>query len=394
MVTQEGVPNLYFSDIFRMTIAVNTRLLLNGRLDGMGTFMHETLRRMTSQHPEHRFVFFFDRPHNPAFVYHSNVTPVQLFPPTRHPLLWWWWFEQVVPQALQKAGADIFLSPDGHLSLRTSVPSLPVIHDINFEHYPQDLPFAYRTYYRRYFPRFARKASRIATVSAFSRDDIAKTYGIDPSRIDVVGNAAGTGYQPLDATASAAVRTAVTGGAPYFLSVSTLHKRKNVTNTIQAFNRFKSGTGSPLHMVFAGSKKWWTPDMEEAVNSSPYRNHLHFPGRVPQRQLEEMTAAAFAAVYTSTFEGFGIPLLEAMQCGVPVITSNVTALPETAGDAALLCDPFSIESMAGAMQRLASDAALRTSLIEAGRARAKEFSWDQTTQRLWDSINRAVQHPC
>src|SRR5262245_45663483 len=100
-----------------MIIAVNTRMLLKGRLDGIGTFSCETLRRMTLQHPEHRFVFFFDRPYDASFIFGSNVTPVRLFPPARHPLLWLWWFEWSVPRALRECGADVFLSPDGHLSL-------------------------------------------------------------------------------------------------------------------------------------------------------------------------------------------------------------------------------------------------------------------------------------
>src|SRR5262245_6511853 len=157
-----------------MNIAVNTRMLLKGRLDGIGTFSYETLKRITAQHPEHRFIFLFDRPYDPSFVFGSNVTPLNLFPPARHPLLYTWWFEYSVPKALRNIQADVFLSPDGFLSTRTGVPTLAVIHDINFEHYPKDMPGAYRNYYRTWFPRFARKATRIATVSEFSKKDLCK----------------------------------------------------------------------------------------------------------------------------------------------------------------------------------------------------------------------------
>ena len=373
-----------------MMIAVNTRMLLKGRLDGIGTFAHETLQRITTRHPEHRFAFFFDRPYDASFVYGSNVTPHVLFPPARHPLLWWWWFERSVPAALRKSGADLFLSPDGFLPLRSSVPALAVIHDINFEHYPADLPLVYRKYYCRYFPRFAAKSTRIATVSDFTRDDLVKTYKADTSRIDVVGNAAGEQFLPLPPGEVQKVRQKITGGEPYFLFVSTLLKRKNIANTIRAFDRFKEATGSPLRFVFAGHRKWWSGDMEEAYSSSPYRQHIVFTGRVPGEELRLLTASAFASVYLSVFEGFGIPVLEAMQCGVPVITSNVSALPEVAGGAALLCDPFSVDSMSEAMMRVHSDEMLRRRLSEEGLLRAARYSWDTTADYLWQSIEKTA----
>ena len=158
----------------------------------------------------------------------------------------------------------------------------------------------------------------------------------------------------------------------------------------------KASTGSPVKMVFAGNRKWWTGDMEDAVSQSPYRNDLIFTGRIPLKSLQDYTAAAFAAVYASAFEGFGIPVLEAMQSGVPVITSNVSALPEVAGGAALLCDPQSVESLATAMQRMAGDATLRKTLVDAGIARAGQFSWDKTARLLWASVERTAQTtpPC
>jgi len=369
-----------------MIIAVNTRMLLKDRMDGIGHFSYEVLRRLTQQQPGHQFVFLFDRPYDTEFIFGRNIVPVVAFPPARHPLLWYWWFEVSLPKILRRYKPDLFLSPDGHLPLKDPTPSLAVIHDINFEHYPLDLPYAFREYYTRYFPRFAKKASRIATVSEFSKKDISVRYKISPEKIDVVYNGANENFKPVSPEHAKKVRLQLTEGHPYFLFVSSLHKRKNVTNLLKAFDQYKKASDSPMRFVFAGSKRWWTPDMENAYRSMEYRHHVIFAGRVTDQQLYDYTASAFAAVYVSNFEGFGIPVVEAMQCRVPVITSNITALPEIAGGAALLADPFSVASIAGAMTQLAKDESLRKNLVEAGAERAKHFGWNKTAQLLWESL--------
>jgi len=369
-----------------MLIAVNTRMLLRNKMEGIGYFSYETLKRMVERHTDHRFIFLFDRPYAQEFVFGDHVTPVVTFPPARHPLLWYWWFEYSVPAVLKRYRPDVFLSPDGYLSLKNSTPSLAVIHDINFEHYPHDLPFAFRTYYKHYFPRFAKKADRIATVSEFSKKDLSVHYGISGDKIDVVYNGANEHFRPVNEEQAAATRKQLTGGHPYFLFVSSLHKRKNITNLLRAFDRFKKRNDTAMRFVLAGSKRWWTQEMETAYRSMEHRDAVIFTGRVSEEQLVAYTAAAYAAVYVSNFEGFGIPIVEAMQCRVPVITSNISAMPEIAGGAALLADPFSVDSIEEAMRRMAKDEALRNNLAAAGERRARDFGWDKTAGLLWESI--------
>ncbi len=157
-----------------MRIVVNTRLLLKDRLDGIGWFTYETMKRITESHSGHEFIFLFDRPYDREFVFAENVKPVVIGPPARHPVLWYLWFERSVMRALKKEEADVFVSPDGYLPLKSNVPSVSVIHDINFLHRPGDLPFSSRWYYNHYFPKFAAKASMIGTVSEYSKADICR----------------------------------------------------------------------------------------------------------------------------------------------------------------------------------------------------------------------------
>ncbi|HTB33077.1 MAG TPA: glycosyltransferase, partial [Bacteroidia bacterium] len=206
-----------------MKIAVNTRLLLKNKMEGIGVHAYNVLKRITVNHPEHQFLFMFDREFDEKFIFSSNVTPVVLFPQARHPLLYYWWFEHSVARTLKKVEPDIFYSPDGFLSLNTEVRSIPVIHDLNYEHYPKDLPRWASWHYRHFFPMFAGKARRIITVSEFSKQDIVQHYHVHADKIDVVYNAAHDHYKKSGESEQKAIRDKYTNGREFFLYVSALH---------------------------------------------------------------------------------------------------------------------------------------------------------------------------
>jgi len=373
-----------------LRIAVNTRLLLHGKLEGIGWFTYENLKRITVSHPEHEFYFIFDRPCHEEFIFSSNVKPIIIGPQARHPVLYFIWFELSVRYILKKIKADLFLSPDGYLSLSSKVPSVVVFHDLNFEHYPADLPGAERWYYRTFFNRYARKARRIATVSEFSRADIVKQYGIDPALIDVVYNGANEYYTPIDAETKNATRTRHTGGRPYFLFVGALHPRKNLVNLFRAFDIFKETDTSDSVLIIAGAKKWWTGEIENVYKEMKFSHCVVFAGRLETAEMRNVLGSATALTYVSYFEGFGIPIVEAFRCGTPVITSNVTSMPEIAGKAALLVDPFNPNDIAAAMSSIATDQSLRQQLISAGFERAEVFTWDKSAKRLWQTIEKVM----
>ncbi len=373
-----------------MRIAVNTRLLLKDKLEGIGVFSLETLQRITRQHPEHQFIFFFDRDYDPEFIFSGNITPVKLFPQARHPLLFYWWFEYAVARALKKFKADLFLSPDGYIPLSSPVTSVAVIHDLNFEHHPENLPFAARNYYRYFFPKFARRADRIATVSAFSKQDIMTHYGIPAEKIDVVYNGAGDKFRPLDLNEKQAVRIKYSGGAEYFVFVGSLQPRKNIARLLEAYEQFREAEGKEIKLLLAGEKRWWTSEMESVYEHMHYRKDVVFTGRLPAAEVAGVLGAASVLIYVPCFEGFGIPILEAMACDVPVITSGITSMPEVAGDAALYADPFSASSITAALHKLVSDEKLRETLVSKGRLRRAHFSWQKTSDALWNCLMKAA----
>ena len=374
-----------------LKIAVNTRLLLKDKLEGIGWFTAESLSRITKQHPEHEFIFLFDRPFDASFIFSSNITPLVIPPAARHPFLYYIWYEYMLPGALQKSGADLFLSPDGLLSLSTNVPSVVVIHDLNFEHYPQDLRWLLSKYYRYYLPRFAAHAARIATVSEFSRNDICSLYNISEEKIDVVYNGAGEQFIPLSKPEQALVKAQFSGGNDYFLYVGALHPRKNLTNLFKAFDHFKESDNNGMKLLVVGARYWWTDSIKNTYENLRYREDVLFTGRLSSADLRKVMASAFALTYVSYFEGFGIPLVEAFYCDTPVITSNITSMPEVAGDAAILVDPFNHLSISDAMLKLVKDPALRNQLIEKGRLRRTSFSWQKTSEKLWATCEKVIE---
>lgn len=377
-----------------MRIAVNTRLLLKDKLDGIGRFSQEILQRVVLNHPEHQFYFLFDRPFHPSFVFASNVTPIVLGPQARHPFLFILWFEFSVRKWLDKNKPDLFLSPDGYLSLSTMARSLAVIHDLNFEHYPADLPWLVRKYYRYFFPKFARKAHRIATVSQFSANDISRTYHVDPSRIDVVYNGVNTLFTPATKPEIKKFKELYTSGEPYFVTVGSIHPRKNVVRTIQAFTWFRRKF--PEHktkLILIGDTYWWNNEMKKTLDGTEFKDDIIFAGRLDDGAMNIAISGALALLYISYFEGFGIPMIEAMRCGTPVLGANVTAIPEIAGKAAFYVDPFSVEDISYGLLRLATDPQERERLRKLGIEQAKLYSWDESARLLWNSIENAVNNP-
>jgi len=373
-----------------MIIAVNTRLLLKDRLEGIGWFSYETLKRITNQHPEHTFLFLFDRPYDPMFIFSENIIPLVIAPQTRHPLLWYTWFEWSLPRILKKHRASLFFSPDGYMPLHLKVPSIIAIHDINFHHRPGDLPPSSRYYYRKYFPKFASHSDRILTVSEYSRKDIVESYGISPDKIDVVYNGVNQVFSPLGQNAVSRVRKKYTGGLPYFVFVGSFHPRKNLARLMQAFDLFRNQCPEEYKLVIVGEKMFMTGNIDKTYAKLKHKRDIVFTGRLPPEKLHDVMGASFGLTFVPLFEGFGIPLLEAMNCDIPILTSNVTSLPEIAGKSAIYCDPLDIRDISKGMLSLATQPDLQKALVSEGKIRRESFSWDLTADKVWKSLFKII----
>lgn len=373
-----------------MRIAVNTRLLFNEKLEGVALFNHEVVRRIVEQHPEDEFIFFFDRKFDPKYKYGPNVETVVLFPPARHPFLFIWWFEWAVANALHKWKADVFLSVDNFLSLRTSVPTVLVTHDLAHAHFPNWNTLLQRKYYQFFAPKFNRRAKRIVAVSEYTKLDLVTRYGISNGKISVACNGCREIFQPLNKDEIKQVRDEFAEGQPYFFYVGAVHPRKNIHRLIYAFDHFKKQSQSPLKLLIAGRFAWQAGKVKKAFDEVESQPDIHFLGFVNDNELARLTAGALACTYVSLFEGFGIPILEAMHCEVPVITSNTSSMPEVTGEAGLLVDPESVKSIAEAMHQIWQEEHLRSKLAKQGRRQRQKFTWQKAVEVVYQNLKTAA----
>lgn len=369
-----------------MLIAVNTRFLIKDKLEGIGWFTYETMKRLTRDHPEHRFLFLFDREPDPEFLFSDNITPVKVWPPARHPYLWKYWFDQALPRVFRKYKPDLFISTDGFLSLNTHIPTLLVIHDLGFEHYPEHTPGIVSKYYRKFTPIYARKATRIVTVSEFSKRDIIQQYHIDPDKIDVAYNGAHEQYVQLPEPEKTQLRQQYTEGKPYFLYVGSVHPRKNVQNLLLAYDALRRDNTCDHKLLIVGRMAWKTEETRQVYENMQFKHDVVFAGHLQLEELTRVMASADAFVYPSLFEGFGIPVVEARYCGVPVITSNQSSLPEVGGPNAIYFDPQQPEAITAAMQQFLAERTVRIARAQADVQVRAKFNWDASAENIYRAI--------
>ena len=375
-----------------MKIAVNTRLLLKDKLEGIGWFSYETLKYITNNHPEHTFYFIFDRPYDKSFIFSNNIVPIVAGPPTRHPFLWYYWMEFTIPHILKIINADIFLSTDGFLSLKSKISQVCVIHDINFVHNPQQLPFWVRKFYNRYFIKYAHKAKHLGTVSEFSKKDISKMFDISPNKITVCYNGANSAYTPIKESEKKIIKNEYTFDQDYFVFVGALNPRKNVPGLLKSFEIFKKLGNYKQKLVIVGSAMHLTDEIDSYLNTMHYKDDVIFTGRLSVDKLHKILASSIALVFIPFFEGFGIPLVEAMYAETAIISGNSSSLPEVVGNAALISDSNDHNLVANHMQTLVENSELRKSLIEKGKIQRQKFSWEKSGERLWECIQKGIEN--
>ena len=366
-----------------MRIAVNTRLLIKNKLDGIGRYSFEVLKRIVESHPDIEFHFIFDRPYSTDFIFSKNIKPHVLRPSTRHPFLWYLWFEVQLPRLINKIKPNIFFSPDGFMSTKLKhIPTIITIHDINFEHRPKDLNWLHSIYYRKYFRQYAKESKHIITVSEFSKKDIIKNYHVSSDKITVAYNGVGSNFLPLEGTKQKIIKKKYSNNNDFFLFIGSLHKRKNIKNLLSAFDIYRSKNGKNKLLII-GKKKWWDRQTENIYQNMRFKEEVIFLGQINDELMVDILGSSKGLCFVSLFEGFGLPIIEAMKCNVPVITSNTSAMPEIAEDAALIVNPHDVNQISDAMYQLDNDSKLSKKLILQGRKKIHKFKWDNTANVIY-----------
>jgi glycosyltransferase involved in cell wall biosynthesis len=379
-----------YTEVHPMKIAVNARFMLRDKMEGFGHYTHEIMSRMVRDHPEDEFYFYFDRKFSRDYLYSDRVTGKTLFPPARHPFLFYLWYQFTLNSALRKIKPDVFFSPGSFLPLGLQCPSVITVHDVAHRPYPDAISAVHRKYYAYFMPRFLKESSAVITVSEFSKQEILKYYPISDEKITVIYNGIGNDYRPFSHEEQHAVRMQFTQGHRYFLFVGAIHPRKNIARLIEAYTLFRQNTDTNIKLVIAGRKSWDYTTVDQAMAASAYRSDIVFTGYVPAGMLATITGSALALCYISLYEGFGLPVAEAMACGIPVMVSENSAQAEIAGDAGFIVDPMDITQIARGMQQLTGDSSLRDKLSQAGIERSRFFSWDVAAKATYTALKAAA----
>jgi len=272
-------------------------------------------------------------------------------------------------------------------------PVVVSIHDLSFEHLPQTFKWRSRKQLRITVRRSAREASQVIALSEHARKDIISTYCIAPEKVTAIPLAAAAHFRPIrNDEELQRVRQTYGIEGEYILSVGAIQPRKNLSRLVVAYSRLRRATpeGNLPKLVLAGKCAWLYEETLRTIKELQLSDSVILTGYVPENDLPALYSGALCFVYPSYFEGFGLPPLEAMKCGVPVIVGNRTSLPEVVGDAGIIVEPFDVDAIAGAMDKLISDSNLRADLAARGLARAKLFDWQETARQTLTVYEKAA----
>lgn len=369
---------------------------LPSQLGGAGNYVTNLVRALPRIDQASEYVVF-TQPNHSAHFDSSRVHVIQVSLGSR--LLRIVWEQTVLPALVQKYRLDLLHSPHYTMPLLKPCPTVVTFHDMTFFLYPEMHQAYKRVFFRKVIHWSARRADAIIADSISSRQDILRLLNLDGARVTAVPLGVSDAFRTsLDVRETRKARQKYHLPSPFILSVGVLEPRKNLTGLLRAFKTLVD-RGVEHSLVIVGKRGWGYAEIFKSVKTFGLLERVIFPGYVPEIDLPSLYSAADLFVYPSFYEGFGLPVLEAMGCGVPVVTSNLSSMPEIAGDpsassgqtAAVLIDPHDDQALADAMQRVLTDRALHDRLAREGHARSRSFSWERTARETLAVYQRVVQ---
>jgi glycosyltransferase involved in cell wall biosynthesis len=312
--------------------------------------------------------------------------------PTHQPLVRIFWEQAIQPGALRRAGVDLFHGLALVGPALSNCPSVITIHDLSFLHYPRNFQAIKRLYLELFTRLSVRRARRVIAISENTKQDIVTQYGVSPDKIDMIHYGSDPSFRVLPGDQVAHFRAQHRLPERFVLFVGTLEPRKNVAHLIEAYARLpKSSSGSRPQLMIVGGKGWLYDEIFARVEALGLKDEVHFVGYVPGEMLVWWYNAAELFVFPSVYEGFGLPPLEAMACGTPVITSCVSSLPEVVGEAGVLVDPFDRDTLTASMERVLRDKDMQEKMREKGLGQARSFSWKKAARDTAACYHRAMK---
>jgi glycosyltransferase involved in cell wall biosynthesis len=369
-------------------VGVNAHLLSldqSYRSAGIHWYIHNLLEHLPEADPGLDYtVFLRDR----GYPERAGLRLRRSELPTHRPPVRFLWEQAVQPWAARRAGLDLLHCPAFVGPLMRTVPFVVTVHDLSFLFFPEGFRGGNRTYLRLLTAWSVRRARRVIAVSESTRQDLIRHYGLPADRVDVVYNGVDVAFRPLPPEEVAAFRARQGLPERFLLFVGTLEPRKNIVRLIEAYARLPQPRSQ---LMLVGGKGWFFDQVFLRVEELDLAGEVRFVGYIPAEELPWWYNAATALVYPSLYEGFGLPALEAMACGVPVVTSTTSSLPEVVGQAGILVEPTDVAALTAALHRVLQDAALRAKIRAAGLEQAARFSWAETARGTVKSYRRALE---
>ncbi|MDH3404626.1 MAG: glycosyltransferase family 4 protein [Acidobacteriota bacterium] len=291
----------------------------------------------------------------------------------------YWWQQRTLPARLRRGDFDLLWSPLGTLPQEVPVPAVVTIHDLTPLFFPYWHSLRNRFTFRRQLPATLRSAARIVAVSQATAGDLGRRFPTCAGRVTVIANGVDPRFVPAPAAAIQTIRDSFDAPDGYVLFVGTLEPRKNVTGLLDAWELARERLPAAPPLLIAGAAGWGSAGLRRRLRRAPGVRYL---GRLPRPRLLEALQGALAFAYPSLYEGFGLPVAEAMACGIAVVTSDRSSLPEVVGDAGIQVNPRNTRDLAAALVKLVADPALRAELGAEARARVERFSWERSTEAL------------
>ena len=365
-----------------MRIALNAQLLSSAesyRATGINRVLHHLLAEIPAVPGDEQYLVY--APSNDAnrrLLAVPRVKARLTRLPVGRPAVRIAWEQSVLPLELVREGADLlhalgFVSPVAWRG-RTVV----TVYDLSFLRFPETFNRSNRIYLSQFTPPSLRRADRVITISEETRRDVIELCGVPPERVTAILLAADERFEPAAPDDVTAFRARHDLPDRSVLYQGTLQPRKNVETLVRAYARLRDQGSDDHILVLAGPRGWQYESIFELTRQLGLADSVRFPGFVPDDDLPLWYSSATVFAYPSVYEGFGLPLLEAMACGAPVVSSNASSLPEVVGDAGVLVDPSDVEGLCSALRQLLEDEPRRQALATAGRARAQTFSWRRT----------------
>ncbi len=376
-----------------MQIAINAHLLAHTRSfrrAGVSHYIEQVLQHLGQIDRYNAYTIYTTRglgPRELGLPPNFRIKPSLL--PTINPRIRIPWEQLLAPLLLRASGADLFHGTLNVVPLACPVPTVVTVHDLAFIRFPQTFRAYNRTYLDVATRTSVRRARYILAVSEHTRREVAGLLGVPLERIIVTPNAARAHFRPPDPARLVQFIQQQQLPAQFILYVGTLEPRKNLTTLLQAYRQIARDTDAPLFI--GGGKGWLYQPVFEQLEALGLRERVHFIGYIDEDALPLWYAAATVFVFPSLYEGFGMPPLEAMACGTPVIASNSTSIPEVVGDAGLLIPPTDASALAAALLRVLHDADLRHSMRERGLVQARRFAWHTTAERTLQVYTAVAQ---